>query len=329
MSEKLIESVFFIRSNQPSIGRGWPPDDAKVAVAELGFQVSEFSVNSRSELESVIENHECFLVWPVSYTIGDKVDGPLITAILEDLKVPFIGPTSANLKLSSKLKFKAALQSRTPYLTPRYEVLDSEVSSNEQIGFPAILKTEYSSNSKGVLAVADATACRSGYKSLLDSYHQIIFIERWERDKEYTTAYLPPIGTLDALTASLQLSPTSDLNYIDKEAKQFNHLIEFSKPNEELLSRLDLMTRNIVRSLNIDGYCRLDFLENTEGLMLAIEANFLPFLTREESEQSYFPMAFGRIVGLSYLEIIGRIIAHALWRCGGDTAFGFMEKYLK
>ena len=118
MSDKLIESVLFIRSNQPSIGRGWPPDDAKVAVADLGFQVMEFTVASRSELESVVANHQDILVWPVSYTIGAKVDGPLITAVLEDLGVPFVGPTSANLELSSKLKFKTALESDTPYLSP-------------------------------------------------------------------------------------------------------------------------------------------------------------------------------------------------------------------
>jgi D-alanine-D-alanine ligase-like ATP-grasp enzyme len=326
MKCKPIERVLFIRSEQPSTGRGWPAGDAKQVVAELGFEVNEYAVTTRSELESVIASHDNFLVWPVTYAIGDRVDGPLITGILEDLGLPYIGPTAANLKLSSKLRFKTALQSRTPYLTPLFEILDADTSSNEQIGFPAILKTEYSSNSRGVLAVADESACQQGFKTLFDSFHQSIFIERWEREKEYTTAYLPPMGPLDGITASLQLSPTSNKNYIDKEAKQFNHLIEFAKPNDDTLSRLDYMTRNIVRSLEIDGYCRLDFVENSDGLMFVIEGNFLPYLTREASAQSYFPMAFERI-GLSYPEIIGRIIAHALWRCDGKTSFRFVEKY--
>src|SRR5207302_11453769 len=119
------------------------------------------------------------LVWPISYTIGPNINGTLITAVLEQLDIPFVGPNSANLALSSKLAFKTALKAQTPYSSPTYCIVDSGVTLAADIGFPAVLKTEYSCNSKGVLAVANPTAFSDAYNFLRDSYGQRIFVERW------------------------------------------------------------------------------------------------------------------------------------------------------
>jgi D-alanine-D-alanine ligase-like ATP-grasp enzyme len=313
---------------QPSIGRGWPAEDAMAAVIDLGFDIEQINVTSRSDLESAVSSRSNILVWPLSYTIGPNINGTLITAVLEQLDIPFVGPNSANLALSSKLAFKTALKARTPYSSPIYQLVDSDITPGDDIGFPAVLKTEYSCNSKGVLAVANPAAFSDAYNFLRHSYGQRVFVERWEREREYTTAYLPPVGNRGALTASLELRLNSDSFYIDNRAKQSNTLLSFSKPVDDTIAYLDHVTKDIARAMDFDGYFRLDVIENTSGMRFPIEINCQPFLTRSGSGQSYFPMAFELSGILTYPDIIGRIIAHALARSQKNTASGLLERYL-
>lgn len=322
----MIRRLAFVSSIQPQIGRGWRPNDAAIVATELGLDVLEVRVTSSSELSDLASRHSDILVWPVSFTIGPDVKGTYVTSVLEGLGVPFVGSGSAALAYSSKLLFKGALANRTPYRSPDYLLVEPGSLSSDRIGYPAVLKTEFSTNSKGVVVVDDSIEFVKACAHLRESYGQTIFVERWERAREYTVAYLPPFKSRKATAAALEIELDSKARYLDQFAKNDNTRLRFRRPSADQASRLEEITTQIAHQLGLDGYLRLDFVENVHGQLFPIEVNLLPFLTRSAPEQSYFPMAFELAGRETYVEIIQHIIAHALARAGRDTESGLVKR---
>ena len=305
------EDVVFVWSDQPEIDRGWNPDDAANVAINLGFDVSTIFIKSRSELEALIKNEPNALIWPVCYTIGSDVRGPLLASVLEEIGAHFVGPGSAALSLSSKLEFKAALASRTPYRSPDYHIVNSGELPKARIGFPAVLKTEFSCNSEGVAVANGPLSFAEIYEKFSSTYSQTIFVERWERAREYTVGYLPPVLNQPEATAALEIRLSENAQYLDTNAKSDNSRLKLFLPEAEKAAELEKVTADIARRLVIDGHFRMDFVENVRGQLFPIEVNFLPFLTYSEPNRSYFPMAFELTGRLTYKQIIERLLSHA------------------
>jgi D-alanine-D-alanine ligase-like ATP-grasp enzyme len=314
VEKAIIRRVVFIESVQPAIDRGFPHRDAAAAVADLGFDVSGIDVVARDELEALAVDRGELLVWPVCFTIGADVAGLLLTAALEELDIPFVGVGSAGAKYGSKLRFKTALATLTSYPSPDYQVIEPGEFPSQRIGYPAVIKTEFSCNSIGVAVANDPAEFTELYDQLKALSGQSIFVERWERAHEYTVAYMPPVSGNPEVAAALELQLNGGARYIDKRVKRDNTFIRFHRPPVEQAIRLQEMTVDIARRLGLDGHFRMDFVENSRGQLFPIEVNLLPNLTRSGPNQSYFPTALSLSTGLTYPTLIERMLAHALGR---------------
>jgi D-alanine-D-alanine ligase-like ATP-grasp enzyme len=322
----MINKIVFVNSTQPEIDRGWRPDDAVNEASRLGFAVLMTNVESRSALETLIASEPGILVWPVCYTIGSDPKGPLLSTILEQLGVPFVGAPSKALRLSSKLEFKEALAAQTPYRSPAYHLVNAGEQPNVGIGLPAVLKTEFSCNSEGVAVANDPFAFAEIFERLSFTYRQRVYVERWERAREYTVAYLPPLLDRKAIAAAIEIRVVGNAQYIDSQAKSDNSRLEFLRPEEKKAIQLEEMTIDIAALLDIDGHFRLDIVENSRGQLFPIEANFLPFLTTSGRNRSYFPIAFELASRLDYRQIIERILTHALKRHAKGERIGELQR---
>lgn len=307
----MIRRVVFIKSVQPAIDRGFPHRDVAAAVADLGFDVSEIGVVVPNQLEALAVDRAEIVVWPVCFTIGPDVGGLLLTAVLEELEIPFVGVGSEGARYSSKLKFKTALATLTRYQSPDYQMVEPGEVPSERIGYPAVVKTEFSCNSVGVAVANDPPEFAELYAQLKALSGQLIFVERWQRAREYTVAYMPPVGGNPEVAAALELQLDGGARYIDKRVKRDNTFIRFRQPPVEQAIRLQEMTVDIAHRLHLDGHFRMDFVENQRGQLFPIEVNLLPNLTRSGPNQSYFPLALSLSTGLAYQRLIERMLAHA------------------
>jgi D-alanine-D-alanine ligase len=320
MTARIIRQLVFVQSVQPEIYRGWHISDAKSAAHDLGFVVSEANLDNTEALMNLVAGRTDIMIWPVCYTLGGDVDAPLLTVALESLGVPFVGASAADVLLSSKIAFKATLSERTTYPSPAYELLVPPWSApRAEIGYPAMVKTEYSANSEGVRPVRSQEELIMVCNWLSERYGQRLFIERWERQREHTVAFIPAVGDEGPWTAALEIAVLEGRDHIDSVAKNDNSLLAFRRPEEHLARELETCALEIATNLGIDGYCRLDFVQNQTGAFFPIEANFLPYLTRYPPSQSYFPMAFEFGGSLTYMDIIKLVILHALERSGADV----------
>jgi len=309
-----VATILFINSIQPEIDRGWKPDDVVQTLAEKGHTCVIANIGTRRELECLISRYENPIVWPVCYTIGPEVDGLLLADALDQMGIVYVGAGATSLVLNSKLEFKAAVAQKTPFQSPTYYRIESvQTLSTHALGYPAVLKTEFSCNSEGVTVVDSLDELRDKANEFAKRFRQRLFVEKWERQREFTVAYLPPVDVDTRSAAALELHLAPGYLYVDARVKNDNSLLRFSKPEASVRCILEDTTTQIAKLLSISGHFRMDFVANTGGEIFPIEVNFLPFLTRYPPHQSYFPLAF-ELADWSYDKMVDRLLHYSTRR---------------
>jgi D-alanine-D-alanine ligase-like ATP-grasp enzyme len=220
----VIDTVLFVFSQQPIIDRGWDPLDAKLELSRLGFHLEDLFVTEITELLGYFASaKQNILVWPVCYTIGEKVDGPLLVEALHQLSVPFMGASSDSLALNSKIALKKRLEG-SGFQSPEYKIINSDGADAVGFPFPYLMKCEYSCDSKGVSIVRNEEEHSNSYNSLTASFDQRVFAERWERNREFTVAYIP--NNVRPIIAPLEMIITSGDLFVDSNVKAHNEYFQ-------------------------------------------------------------------------------------------------------
>jgi D-alanine-D-alanine ligase-like ATP-grasp enzyme len=302
----VIDTIVFIHSDQPLIDRGWTTGSVEHELRRLGLAMQHVKADDQKSLsDRLAELASHSLVWPVSYTIGSDVDGPLLVDFLDSLGVPYIGPNAASLVLNSKIVFKQRLLA-AGFRTPAYQLLDLE--SDLSVGPPCVLKTEFTCNSQGVTLIADVLQLEP-IANDFRKYEQRLFVESWERQTEYTIAYLPT--PRDSLVAVMEMIPLKGHWYVDREVKADNMYVRFETPDAKIYDALSELTKRLVGSFDIDGHFRLDIIENDLGELFVIDINFLPGMNNDSGQRSYFPVALELTYGLNFHTVVCHILEHA------------------
>lgn len=279
-----------MKSDQSAIDRGWDPGDVSLCLQALGFQVDEIDVRDNlSLLASLDGKRQSTLVWPVCYTLGEDPGGPLLVKALEANGIPFVGPGSRALSVSSKLALKNELD-RGPVSTPRYIVVGDGEFPVIPFGYPCVLKCEYTCDSRGVELATSCDDARKKAAEMMCKFRQRVFIEEWVRNREFTVAFIPDSPA--PVVAALELKLDDTASYINCEVKQDNRRLTFLVPSPQMVDRLASVTIELAEYLGIDGHFRVDILEDARGSLHVIDINFLPQMHFAASSLSYFPMAF-------------------------------------
>lgn len=303
--KQIPAEIVFISSKQPAIDRGWDTQDVKIWLSENGTNCFEQEICSIDDIRELSTLHPSATFWPTGYTVGPDYHSPLLVSQFERLGLPFIGASSRSLQFSSKLKFKGEIDKQPGLNTPAYVPIFPGTRRNIPFGYPAVLKSEYSCNSEGVSRVENQKQLDTQIEEFSQRLSQALFVEKWERRTEFTVATICTAAGPEC--AAIELIPRENRKYIDSELKHDNALIEFRTPDEETEQRLHDIAHRIVRWLSLDGYFRIDIVQNDVGRLFPIEINFLPFLTLRQKQLSYFPMAYG-FKGWDFGKMIAEII---------------------
>ena len=304
----MIDTVLFIYSDQPIIDRGWDPHYVKIELSRLGFHIQDLYVKKQAEIfDFFTNNSKNLLVWPVCYTIGHDVDGCLLTDVLFQLKIPFIGSSANVLELNSKIKLKERLKG-SKFHTPDYKIIDSESVDSIDLPIPYLMKTEYTCNSEGVSVVSGILESHKIY-DLLIGYGQRILAEKWERKSEYTVAYIH--NKNKPIVAPIGMEIVSGDLYINSDVKLHNNHLQFKLPSEDIRDILINHVSNFADYFSIDGYFRIDILINDRNKLCIIDVNFLPTMNSLPDSFSYFPICFRINYGFSFQQVICAMLKSA------------------
>lgn len=303
-----VKKIVFLASTQPSIDRGWIITDAEKALRSIGYATSQVTIDSEDDIGKIKELEVGTVVWPNCFTIGPDPSSKLISEVLEELGVPFIGPSSRIAPLSSKLTFKSAVNAVGTFKTPEHILVDNDRLGVSEVKFPAMLKTEYSCNSEGVALIRSQENLNNKILNFRQIFSQRVFLERRLQGTEYTISFLPSTSESTALASALQMTVLSEAGYIDYEAKKDDTLIRLERPSPKVSDQLEEEVCRLNSALRIDCPFRVDVIVENDEIYF-IELNLLPYLNHNQTAHSYFPMSVSKKAGMTYNSLISRVVA--------------------
>lgn len=230
--------------------------------------------------------------------------------LLECLDIPYTGSgILASALAMDKLRTKQVWHS-LGIPTPTYSTLssleDCRTAANT-LGFPLMVKPAHEGSSIGMNKAHSLEELIQAWQ-LAAQYDQQVLVERWIQGPEFTVAILrgqvlPPIAL-----------GTSHVFY-DYNAKYIAQDTQYRIPSGLSYAKeqeLKVLTERACAAVGIEGWARLDVMQDEQGNFWLLEINTAPGMT----DHSLVPMA-ARAVGLEFPQLVLSILADALERRGG------------
>ncbi len=243
-----------------------------------------------------------------------------VPAILDLYNIPFAGADALTLgiTLDKVVAKKCFIAEGIP--TPRYFKADG-TDNGEQlntIGFPLFVKTLHEGTSKGITKssrVENSQQLKAQVDHICRTYKQPALVEEFIKGTEFTVAVIgnnPPVAmpvvqyAIDGKTA------------LGNEFYSYHHvaekLVEYICPapiDEKLALCLQDLAVRAYKAVDCRDFGRVDFRVDGKGRPFVLEINPLPNLGPDD----VFGV-FGKVIGMSYNQIINKIIDEALTRVG-------------
>lgn len=225
--------------------------------------------------------------------------------LLECLGIPYTGSgILASALAMDKLRTKQVWQS-LGIPTPRHAVLASEsdcLQASTELGFPLIVKPAHEGSSIGMAKVNSAQELVAAWQDAA-KYDSQVLVEQWIHGPEFTIAVLrgqvlPPIAL-----GTPHVFYDYDAKYIANDTQYRIPCGLDSVKEQELID----LTARACDAIGIEGWGRLDVMQDEQGQFWLLEVNTAPGMT----DHSLVPMA-ARAAGLDFQQLVLAILAESV-----------------
>lgn len=225
--------------------------------------------------------------------------------LLECLGIPYTGSgILASALAMDKLRTKQVWQS-LGIPTPRHAVLASEsdcLQASTELGFPLIVKPAHEGSSIGMAKVNSAEELIAAWQDAA-RYDSQVLVEQWIHGPEFTIAVLrgqvlPPIAL-----GTPHVFYDYDAKYIANDTQYRIPCGLDSAKEQELID----LTARACDAVGIEGWGRLDVMQDEQGRFWLLEVNTAPGMT----DHSLVPMA-ARAAGLDFQQLVLAILAESV-----------------
>lgn len=229
--------------------------------------------------------------------------------LLECLGIPYTGSgILASALAMDKLRTKQVWQS-LGIPTPRHAVLASEsdcIAAGKELGFPLIVKPAHEGSSIGMAKVNSEQELVAAWKDAA-KYDSQVLVEQWIHGPEFTVAVLrgqvlPPIAL-----GTPHVFYDYDAKYIANDTQYRIPCGLDSVKEQELID----LTARACDAVGIEGWGRLDVMQDEQGRFWLLEVNTAPGMT----DHSLVPMA-ARAAGLDFQQLVLAILADSVAKRG-------------
>ncbi|AUF97827.1 D-alanine--D-alanine ligase [Pseudomonas sp. 02C 26] len=222
--------------------------------------------------------------------------------LLECLGIPYTGSgILASALAMDKLRTKQVWQS-LGIPTPRHAVLATEqdcIAAGTELGFPLIVKPAHEGSSIGMAKVNSTQELVAAWQDAA-KYDSQVLVEQWIHGPEFTIAVLrgqvlPPIAL-----GTPHVFYDYDAKYIANDTQYRIPCGLDSAKEQELID----LTARACDAIGIEGWGRLDVMQDEQGCFWLLEVNTAPGMT----DHSLVPMA-ARAAGLDFQQLVLAILA--------------------
>ena len=307
-----------------------PPDAADELDTEETISALEAAVranghrtvrigNARKLLELANDDDlDVDLVFNIAEGIEGRGREAQVPAILELLAIPYTGSDSLTMAVSldKGMSKKVFRSERVP--TPDWFIAPSVAEvDNWEVEFPLFVKPIHEGTAKGVTSqslVNDMRSLRRQVSRVLRTYRQPALVEEYLPGREFTTGILGNgdpnvLGTMEVIVSD----PAEDHIYTGTSKAEFEEKVRY-KPAREiepaLRRKVEAVALAAHRALECRDFSRVDIRCDAQGRPCCLEVNPLAGLNPRTSDLAFI----ARFEGMSYEELIGRILSEAISR---------------
>ena len=228
-----------------------------------------------------------------------------IQGALEIMQIPYTGCGVMASAISMNKLMTKHIWSGADMPTPAYEVLTAETNFEEvvsKLGLPLMVKPANEGSSIGMTKVEQVDELQAAYKCAA-KYDALILAEQWINGEEYTIALLG-----DAILPVIGLEVQSD--FYDYDAKYKSDVTRYYCPSglrDKEEKALKILAKKAFKTVNANGWGRVDVMRDKEGKFWLIEVNTVPGMT----DHSLVPMA-AKAAGINFEELVMGILKTSL-----------------
>lgn len=268
------------------------------------------------------------------FNIAEGLHGPSresqIPSMLELLQIPYLGSDPLTLGIClDKSRAKEILAYNKIPTAPFSVVRSMEMLDDVRVKFPSIVKPLHEGSSKGIYnssVARNAEELEREVQTIFDVYHEPALIEEFLTGREFTVALLgnaEHVQVLPLVEMKFDSLPSGANPIYSYEAKWVWDTREKPLAIFECPARVSTSLQTEIESLCVEAYrvlrcrdwSRIDVRCNANGQPQILEINPLPGILPNPDDNSCFPKA-ARAVGMSYNELINRVLDIALARNG-------------
>ncbi|WP_144964864.1 D-alanine--D-alanine ligase [Pseudomonas sp. DE0010] len=271
------------------------------ALTEAGVDVVAIDVGD--DLLARLQSEKIDRAFIILHGRGGE-DGSM-QGLLECLGIPYTGSSIlASALAMDKLRTKQVWQS-LGIPTPRHAVLASEsdcLRASTELGFPLIVKPAHEGSSIGMAKVNSEQELVAAWQEAA-KYDSQVLVEQWIHGPEFTIAVLrgqvlPPIAL-----GTPHVFYDYDAKYIANDTQYRIPCGLDSAKEQELID----LTARACDAIGIEGWGRLDVMQDEQGRFWLLEVNTAPGMT----DHSLVPMA-ARAAGLDFQQLVLAILADSV-----------------
>ncbi len=260
------------------------------------------------------------LVFNISEGFHGRNRESQVPAILDLYRIPFVGADALTLgvTLDKVVAKKCFIADGVP--TARYfkATLEDDLKALNTIGFPLFVKTLHEGTSKGITQqsrVENFEQLHHQVAHINNNYKQPALVEEFIKGTEFTVAV---IGNDKPQAMPVVQYAIAGKTSLGNEFYSYRHvsekLVEHICPaniDEGLAKKLQMLAVRAYKAVDCRDFGRVDFRVDEKGNPYVLEINPLPNLSPDDVF-----VLFGKVVGMSYNQIINKILDEALNRLG-------------
>ena len=286
------------------------------AIECCGFRVKKIG-NVASVLEK-IDNLGVDIVFNISEGISGRNRESQVPILLEMAGIPFVGADALTLSLTLDkiMAKKIFIAERIP--TPKFFEVKAydELVNTDHCKYPLIVKPRFEGSSKGLTdnsRVENIDELKKQVEYIITNYKQPALIEEFITGREFTVAVIG--NDAPEVMPPVQIKIDGRLKLQDKFytfARITSDRLEYICPariNQDLKKKLADLALRTYRAVECRDFGRIDFRVDNNGNPYVLEINPLPSLSTEDVF-----MITAKVIGISYEEMIGKILNSALSR---------------
>ncbi len=290
-------------------------DEIVQAIESLGYRVKR--IGNVNNLIKQIDNLEVDIVFNIAEGLTGRNRESQVPVILETKDIPYVGADGLTLGLTlDKLLTKKILVSEGIPTPLYFEAKGLDYINNDHLKFPLIVKPRFEGSSKGISDksyVRDYSELKRQVEFILKTYHQPALIEEFISGYEFTVAIVgndpPDVFAPIQTKIDGRLKPDELFYTFDRISSDSIEYIFPAQIDLDLQKEIMELALKVYRLVDCRDFGRVDFRVDERGQPYVLEINPLPSLSTEDVF-----MTISKKIGVTYTEMIGKILESALKR---------------